>query len=184
MDSRKTNIQYHIELVFWVPALCLTLTFSQSAYSWSYFHSISRIYFSPSHSSHPSLGHHCLSPGLLQEVHLFSLFLGTYCWHNQLSQHIVALKNNHFIVLIDPDGQEFRKDTSGQFLFCSMISGASTGMTLLARSGTARPEGSVSKMASLLPCLAARLEWLKEKTNRGYQCGLSSRRSLRVFSSK
>lgn len=83
----------------------------------------------------------------------------TYCLHNQPSQHIVALNNNHFIMLIDSVGQEFRKDTPGQLFFCSMISGASTGWLFwLDRSGTAGPEGSVSKMASSLPGLTSGLE--------------------------
>lgn len=77
----------------------------------------------------------------------------TYCWHNQPSQQIVALNNNHFIMLVDSAGQEFRKDIPGQLFLCPKISGASAGMTLLARSGTAGPEGSVSKMASSLLCL-------------------------------
>lgn len=58
------------------------------------------------------------------------------------------------------------RDTVRTALPCSMISGASARMTQLAGPGTAGSGGSASMMASSLLCLAPRLGWLKNRTNR------------------
>lgn len=119
------------------------------------------------HSNHSILTHHALSPGLLQEPHLFFLCPSYISLHHKPSQHTEALNNNHFIMLVDSAGQKFRKRHSGDcsFLPVPMISGAPARMAQWPEPGTAGSGRSASKVASLLPCLPSRLRCLKNRTS-------------------